>query len=147
MPVNYIPEGLQPVIPYLIVQDASRLIDFLKNTFGAEEVARHLGENGKIRHAEVKIGGSAIMLGDATEQWKAQPVSLYVYVPDTDATYKRALQHGGKSLSEPVDQFYGDRNATITDPVGNTWFIGTHVEDVSNEELERRMKQMAHRAA
>lgn len=147
MPVNYIPEGLQSVIPYVIVDDASRLIDFLKNTFGAEETLRHLRPDGTIMHAEVKIGGCGIMLGDATEQWKAQPVSLYVYVPDTDAAYKRALQHGAKSLNEPADQFYGDRNAGVKDPLGNTWWIGTHIEDVSKEELEKRMKQATHKAA
>lgn len=147
MPVNYIPEGLQPVVPYLIVENASRLIEFLKNTFGAEETIRHLRPDGKIMHAEVKIAGSVIMMGDANEQWKAQPVSLYIYVPDTDATYKRALQFGAKSLNEPADQFYGDRNAGITDPLGNTWWIGTHIEDVSKDELEKRMKQMTHKAA
>jgi PhnB protein len=147
MPVNYIPEGLQSVIPYLIVNDANRLIEFLKGTFDAQETTRHVRPDGKIMHAEVKIGGCAIMLGDATEQWKSQAVSLYIYVRDTNATYNRALQNGAKSLMEPADQFYGDRNAGVTDPLGNTWWIGTHIEDVSEEEMQRRIKQQAHKAA
>jgi PhnB protein len=147
MPVNYIPEGLHNVTPYLVVEDANRLIEFLKDAFSAQERERHLRPDGTVMHAEVKIGDSVIMLGDANEQWKPRPVSLYVYVPDTNTTYRRALEIGATSLMEPADQFYGDRNAGVTDPFGNIWWIGTHIEDVSREELERRMKQAAHKAA
>jgi PhnB protein len=147
MPVNYIPKGFHSVVPYLVVKDASRLIEFLKSTFGGEETERHLRPDGSVMHAEVKIGDSVIMMGEANEQWKAQPASLYVYVPDTNVAYKRALDLGATSLMEPADQFYGDRNAGVTDPFGNIWWIGTHIEDVSPEEMERRMKQATHKAA
>lgn len=146
MPVNFVPEGLHSVIPYLVVENSNRLIEFLKGTFGAEEKERHLRPDGSVMHAEVKIGDSVIMMGDANEQWKPRPVSLYVYVPDTNTTYRRALDLGATSLMEPADQFYGDRNAGVTDPLGNIWWIGTHIEDVSREELERRMKA-THKAA
>ncbi len=147
MAVNYLPEGYQNVIPYLVVSGAERLIEFLKQTFGAEERERFLRPDGAIMHAEVKIGDSVIMLGEANEQWPARPTSLYLYVPDTDAAYQRALAAGATSLTEPADQFYGDRNAGVTDSSGNVWWIGTHVEDVSKEEMERRAKARSQQAA
>lgn len=145
MAVSYIPKGYHSIVPYLVVEDADRLIEFLKDAFGAEQTERHLRPDGSIMHAEVKIGDSVIMMGEANEQWKVRPVSLYVYVPDTNATYRRALELGATSIMEPADQFYGDRNAGVTDTFGNIWWIGTHIEDVSPEEMERRMKQ-AHKA-
>jgi uncharacterized glyoxalase superfamily protein PhnB len=94
--------------------------------------------DGTIMHAEVRIGDSPVMMGEARGEHKPMPGSIYLYVDDTDATYRRALQAGATSLMEPADQFYGDRSASVVDPVGNHWFIATHIEDVPPEELARR---------
>jgi PhnB protein len=110
----------------------------MKQAFDAREVERMAMPDGTIRHAEVKVGDSMIMMGDAGGDWKAMPASLYLYVDDADATYRRALQAGATSLMEPADQFYGDRNAGVKDPVGNIWWIATHKEDVAPEEIKRR---------
>ncbi len=147
MSARPIPEGSHSITPYLIVRGADRLIEFLKQTFGAEERERFLGPNGTIMHAEVKIGDSLVMLAEANERWPERPTNLYVYVPDTDAVYRRSLESGARSVMEPADQFYGDRNAGVTDPSGNTWWIATHVEDVSREEIERRHRERAKQAA
>ncbi len=147
MPVRKVPEGYHNVTPYLIVRDAHQVLEFLKQAFGAEQKELMLGPDGKIGHAEVQIGDSIVMMGEAGERWKPMPTSLYVYVSDTDATYKRALELGASSLMEPADQFYGDRNAGVSDPSGNFWWIATHIEDVSQEELERRAKELAKKAA
>ncbi len=138
--VKPIPEGFHSVTPYLVVSGASQVIEFLKRTFDAREVSRHTHTDGSVRHAEVQIGDSMLMIGEGGEQWPAMPSGLYVYVEDVDATYKRALEAGATSIAEPKDQFYGDRNSGVKDSAGNTWWIGTHIEDVSPEELERRMQ-------
>jgi len=96
------------------------------------------GPNGTIGHAEVRIGDSVVMLGQASSQWKPTTAAIYLYVNDTDATYKRALQSGATSAMEPTDQFYGDRNAGVQDPAGNFWWIATHVEDVAPDEMKKR---------
>lgn len=147
MSVPKVPEGYHNVTPYLIIRDANRVLEFLKQAFGAEQRELLLGPDGKIGHAEVKIGDSIVMLGEASEKWKPMPASLYVYVDDTDVAYKRAIELGATSLMEPADQFYGDRNAGVTDASGNFWWIATHIEDVSREELERRAKELAQKAA
>jgi uncharacterized glyoxalase superfamily protein PhnB len=143
MAVKPIPDGFHTVTPYLLVSDPARLIEFLKQAFGAEEVHRSARPDGHILHAQVRVGDSPVMMGGVSGEWKAMPSSLYLYVPDTDATYRRALQAGGTSVMEPADQFYGDRNAGVKDPLGNIWWIATHIEDVSEEELARRFA--AHR--
>ena len=89
----------------------------------------------------MRLGDSVVMIGQAREEWPARPAALYVYVEDTDAIYKRALAAGGRSVMEPRDTFYGDRNAGVEDPSGNQWWIATHVEDVPPEEMERRAKE------
>lgn len=141
MAVNPIPSGYHTVTPYLTVNNARNEIDFLKRAFDAKtsEVLSP-DSDGSIRHAELKIGDSMIMLGQARDQWKARPTALYLYVPDCDGWYRRAMQAGAKSLMEPADQFYGDRNAGVEDPEGNYWWIGTHIEDVAPGELQRRME-------
>ena len=136
--VDYKPEGFHSVTPYLTVQDAAKLLDFLKQAFGAEEIGRYPEPNGRIAHACVKIGDSMIEMSDCTDEWPATPCSLHFYVPDVDAVYQRAVKAGGVSLREPADQFYGDRNAGVEDPEGNYWWIGTRVEDLSPAELKRR---------
>ena len=147
MAVNPIPQGYHSVTPYLVVREVPKLLDFLKHAFNAQEIMRMPQPDGTIMHAEVRIGDSAIMMGEAQGEHKPMPGSIYLYVNDTDATYKRALEAGATSQMEPADQFYGDRHASVVDPVGNRWFIATHIEDVPPDELARRaeafMKQHA----
>lgn len=138
--VKPIPAGYHSVTPYLIVEGAPKLIDFLKHTFNAEESARVKGPDGRVAHAEVKVGDSMVMLSDPTPEYKPIESQLYVYVDDIDAAYKRALEAGATSVREPKNQFYGDRNASVKDPTGNVWGIATHVEDVPPDEMQRRMK-------
>ncbi len=133
-----VPRGFHTVTPYLVVENAAKLIEFLVYTFDAKEIERLRRPDGKIAHAEVKIGDSVIMMGEFRDGWSPMPGSIYIYVNDTDAVYKRALQASATSLLEPADQFYGDRNAGVRDPVGNIWWIATHIEDVSPEEIEKR---------
>lgn len=139
MAVKPIPEGYRNVTPYMI-GSAEKVINFAKETFGAEELFRMPGPNGIIMHAEFKIGDSILMISDGGAEYPPMPCSLYVYVNNVDETYKRALKAGGTSLKEPADQFYGDRTASVKDSAGNIWGIGTHIEDVSPEEIERRVK-------
>jgi PhnB protein len=138
MAVKPIPDGYHSVTPYLVVQGVPTLIDFLKQAFDAQETMRMPRPDGAIMHAEVRIGDSAVMMGEAMGEFKPMAGSIHLYVEDTDATYQRALQAGATSVMEPVDQFYGDRSAGVKDPVGNHWWIATHIEDVSPGELARR---------
>ncbi len=136
--VKPIPDGYHTVTPYLIVEGVAGLIDFLKQAFDAVETERVPGPDGKVGHGEVRIGDSVVMMGEASGDWKPMPGSMYLYVNDTDATYKRALDAGATSLMEPADQFYGDRNAGVKDASGNMWWIATRKENLSPEELRRR---------
>jgi uncharacterized glyoxalase superfamily protein PhnB len=136
-----IPEGYATVTPYLCVSNAAKLIDFLKQAFDAELKFKMDGPGGRIMHAEMTIGDSRIMLGQP-EPGQETHAMLHLYLPDADATYKRALAAGATSVREPADQFYGDRSAGVRDEFGNQWYIATHVEDVSEEEMERRMAKM-----
>ncbi len=138
MAVKPIPEGYHSVTPYLVVQGAPTLIDFLKQAFDATEIFRMARPDGTTMHAEVRIGDSIVMMGEPMGQFQPMPGSIYLYVHDADATYQRALQAGATSIMEPADQFYGDRHAAVKDPVGNHWWIATHQEDVPPEEIARR---------
>jgi len=138
MTVQPIPEGFHTVNPYLAIRGVDRLIEFLKEGFGAELASRHAMPDGRVMNAIVRIGDSMVLMGEAAEGQPTFPGMLYVYVEDTDALYERAVAAGGKSVMEPADQFYGDRNAAVEDPSGNQWWIATHVEDISDEELVRR---------
>jgi uncharacterized glyoxalase superfamily protein PhnB len=140
--VQPIPDGVHTVTPYLVVAGIPKLIDFLKQAFGAQEVGRMARPDGGIMHAEVQIGDSKVMMGTPMGEWKAKPCSLYLYVEDVDAVYQRAIQAGGTSVGEPKDQFYGDRSGGVIDPSGNYWGIGTHIEDVSHEEMAKRFAAM-----
>jgi PhnB protein len=142
MAVKPIPDGMHTVTPYLIVSGAAKLIDFLKAAFGALETERVETPEG-IRHAQVRIGDSPIMISDANQQWKPMPTTLHLYLTDVDKAYKNALAAGGKSLREPTNEFYGDRSAGVQDQWGNMWWMATHIEDVSPEEIERRMAAMS----
>lgn len=148
--VPHIPKGYQTITPYLIIKDAARAIEFYKKVLGAKQLERMDGPNGMVMHAELQIGDSRIMLGEEQPQRGYRsaatigdsPVGLYVYLPDCDSVIRQAVAEGAV-LKRPVeDQFYGDRNGTIHDPFGHSWTIATHVEDVSKEEMERRMKKM-----
>ena len=148
--VNYVPEGRNSVTPYLIVKNAAKAIDYYKNVFGASELMRMDGPDGKVGHAELRIGDSIIMLADenvamgnrSAESIGASPVSLYVYLPDVDKTFEKALAGGAKVLKPVEDQFYGDRSGFLRDPFGHLWGIATHKEDVSAQEIEKRMKKL-----
>jgi PhnB protein len=141
MAMKPIPEGYHTVTPYLIVKGAKGLLEFLKDAFDAEEKEKMASPDGTIMHAEVKIGDSMIMLADAQGQWQPTTAAVYMYVPDVDATYKRALAAGGTSTMEPADQFYGDRHGGVKDQFGNFWWIATRVEEVSKEEMARRAEE------
>ena len=136
--VKPIPDGYHSVTPILMVDRAAQLIDLLKQALGAKEKERFTNPTGKIAHAEVTIGDSVVQLSDAMGEWEPIQVPLLVYVPDADAAYERALKAGATSVREPMDAFYGDRTAGVKDSFGNTWWIATHTEDVSREEIERR---------
>jgi PhnB protein len=138
MAVKPIPEGYHSVTPYLAVEGADKLLEFVKRAFDAADRECMRRPDGTIHHAEVKIGDSIVMLAEASGQWKPRPSTLYLYVNDTDETYRRAIEAGATSLMEPANQFYGDRNAGVQDPSGNFWWIATHLEDVSPEEMQRR---------
>jgi PhnB protein len=134
-----IPDGYHTVTPYLIVEGAEKTIAFLQKAFGAKlDYEPTNRPDGKTMHAAVKIGDSMVMIGNASEHAKATPLMIYLYVPDVDAAYWRAIDAGGVSIMEPADQFYGDRTSGVKDAAGNQWFIGTHIEDVAAAELQRR---------
>jgi len=136
-------DGFHTVTPYLVVQDAGRQMTFLGEAFGARETFRTNRPDGSIMHAECVIGDSPVMMGEATGDWGPVQANLYLAVEDTDAVHARALGAGAVSVMEPSDQFYGDRMAGVKDPAGNTWWIATHKEDISPEEMERRQAEMA----
>lgn len=123
---SHLPEGFRSVTPYLIIPRASNLIDFLVTAFGAEEKMRVPTPGGSLMHAEVRIGDSIVELADGSEAYPTMPTALHLYVPDADDVYERAMKAGAKSLSEPGDREYGDREASIEDPSGNYWYIATH---------------------
>jgi PhnB protein len=128
---NYVPKGLHTVNPYLHPLRAEPLIGFLKRAFGAEEVAKYASPDGVVHHAQVRVGDAVLEMGEAQGKFQPMPAMFYLYVPDCDALYLRALAAGAKSLHEPTDQPYGDRNGAVTDAFGNIWYIATHVRDVS----------------
>ena len=136
--VQAIPDGSHTVTPYLVVEGIPKLLDFLKQAFGAQERFRMARPDGGVMHADVKIGDSIVMMGEAMGEWKPKPCSLYLYVEDVDAVYQRAIDAGGTKVREPSNQFYGDRTGGVIDPCGNYWGIATHVEDVSHEEKTKR---------
>jgi len=141
MAVKPIPEGYHSITPYFVVREADKFLDFVKRAFDAKEVFLANMPDGSIMHAEFQIGDSRIMVGQASNQWKPQTCALYVYVPDVDSIYRKAMEAGATSTMEPEDKFYGDRTAGVQDPFGNHWWIGTHTKDVSAQELERHIQE------
>jgi PhnB protein len=149
--VKPIPEGYHSVTPYLIINGAAKAIDFYKKAFGATELFR-MEHGGKIGHAEIKIGDSPIMLSDELLEmgYKSPttlggtPVSIMLYVDDVDTIFKKAIAAGGEEQKPLQDQFYGDRSGCLKDPFGHVWNVATHTEDVSPEEIEKRLAAGAH---
>lgn len=150
MAVSPVPQGYHSVTPYLIVDGATRALDWYAQAFGARELMRLSAPEGRIGHAEIEIGDSRIMLADEAPEHDAKapgafggsPVSLHLYVPDVDTTIAKAVAIGAEVKSQPEDKFYGDRMGSLLDPFGHTWHIATHVEDVPAEEIERRVAAM-----
>jgi PhnB protein len=150
MPVSPVPAGFHTLTPYLIVDGAAQAIAWYTQTFNGKELMRLSAPGGKIGHAEVEIGDSRIMLADESPTHDAKapgafggsPVSLLLYVPDIDATVARAAAAGATIKAPAEDKFYGDRMATLVDPFGHTWSVATHIEDVSEAEIQRRLAAM-----
>ena len=140
--INPVPEGFHTITPYFIVNDANKFIDFIKEAFNAVENHRSVTPDGRIMHAQLKIGDSFIMMGESTGEWKPMPCTIYMYLPDVDAVFNKALKSGGMKLREPNNEFYGDRICGVEDPLGNQWWIATHVEVVSPEEMKKREEKM-----
>ena len=148
MPVKPIPEGYHTVTPYLIVKDAARALEFYKKIFSAKELMRFDMPDGRLGHAEIRIGDSIIMLADefpemghrSPKSLGGSPIGLAIYVPDVDTLAKQIVAAGAKVQRPVKDQFYGDRSGTFEDPFGHVWTIATHKEDLSPEEVQRRFK-------
>jgi PhnB protein len=149
--VKPIPDGYTSITPYLIVDEGARAIDFYMQAFGATELVRMPGPDGRVGHAELQIGDSKIMLADimphgpmkSPKTFGGTPVSIMLYVTDVDAVFRRAIAAGATEVRPVKNEFYGDRMGTLVDPFGHVWNIGTHVEDVSAEEMARRAAQLA----
>lgn len=147
MTVKPIPEGYEGVTPYLIIKGADKAIEFYKEALGASESLRMNHPDGRVGHAEIKIGKAVVMLADEHPEMGARspqtvggsPVGLHLYVPDVDKTARDMVAAGANEDRAPADMFYGDRSASFTDPFGHIWHISTHVEDVAPDELEHRV--------
>jgi PhnB protein len=155
MAVKPIPEGYHSVTPYLIVRGGGDAIEFYTKAFGATELFRFPAPDGKIGHAEIKIGDSPIMLADeypemgykSPQSIGGSPVSLMIYVEDVDTVFNRAVEAGGTVKEAVQDKFYGDRAGSLVDPFGHVWHVATHKEDISMEEMERRAKAASNAAS
>ena len=151
MPVKPIPDGYHTATPYLIVNGGMKALEFYAKAFGAEQLGACPMADGRLGHAEIQIGDSRIMLADEFPEMGAKspstlggtPVGICLYVNDSDALFARAVAAGATPLYPVKDQFYGDRSGTVLDPFGHKWTISTHKEDLSMEEIERRMKAMS----
>ena len=130
---RYIPKGLHNVNVYMHPLRAEPVIGFLKRAFGAQELAKYASPDGVVHHAEIRVGDSVVEMGEAHGIYQPMQSMFYVYVPECDAVYKRALAAGAKSIQEPAEQTYGDRSAGVTDSFGNTWYIATHIKDVAHQ--------------
>lgn len=125
MKTQNIPEGYNQVMPYLIVPDALEFLKFMQDVFGAELMNKHMRDEKKVMHADMKIGDSVIMFSDAVEEISLSPAGMFIYVDDADATYKKAMAAGAVSITPMSDQGYG-RTGGVRDPFGNTWWVTTH---------------------
>ena len=134
-----IPNGFNSVTPFFMSKDPDNFIQFLEDALDAEIIHLLRQKNGQIWHAQLKIGNSMILIGDSMGK-EAPPMNIYIYTEDVDAMYHKAIKAGGTSVLEPADQFYGDRNGGVKDKFGNTWWIATHIEDVSDDEMKKRAR-------
>ncbi|SEG99179.1 Uncharacterized conserved protein PhnB, glyoxalase superfamily [Nonomuraea solani] len=139
MTVNPIPEGYTTITPWIISQDSAGIIRYLETAFDAVELGRVTDAEGRVGHAEVRIGNAIVMLVDARAGAAPTPAFLRLYVPDADATHRRAVEAGGTSVTEVTHLYWGDRVGRVRDPFGNLWWIQTRIEEVSEEEMTRRM--------
>jgi len=150
MNVKAIPAGHNTACPYLAIKNADKALEFYKKAFGATEIYKLLMPDGRLGHAEIRLGDSVIMMADefpefggkAPETLGGTPVSIHLYVEDVDAVFKRALAAGAKERKPVVDQFYGDRSGQLEDPFGHVWWVATHKEDVAPEEMQKRVHAM-----
>lgn len=147
MTVNPVPAGYTTVTPWIISPDTGAVIDYLTAAFDASEIARVVGDDGSIGHAEVRIGDAIVMLFDSREDWPPTPTFLRLYVPDADETFRRAVAAGGTPVTEVTHLAFGDRIGRVRDPFGNLWWIMTRVEDVPEEEIWRRFGDPEWKAA
>lgn len=144
MSVEFKPAAYHTVTPYLVVDGAERLLAFILDVLGGTEMMRLPGPDGRLGHAEVRVGDSVLMLADVPPSGEATTAMMHLYVADSDATYHRALAAGATSLREPTNEFYGDRMSGVQDAFGNKWYFATHLEDVSDDEMARRAAELAH---
>jgi PhnB protein len=148
-----VPEGYQTITPQLTLDDAAKTIDWYKKALGAEEVSRSLGPDGKIMHAEIKIGNSRVMVNDVVQGYKGpsgfggSPASLWLFVEDSDALYNRAVGAGAKVQMPIADQFWGDRAGAVADPAGYTWWIASRKEDLTHAEMNQRAQEFFNQMA
>ena len=155
MPVSHVPAGYHTITPYIAVRGAAKALEFYKAAFGATETMRFAAPDGTVMHAEIEVAGSRVMVGDEMPgHGNHSPASLggttgglCVYLPDVDAAFARAVAAGATAFKPLMDQFYGDRSGTVTDPFGHVWTLSTHIEDVSVEEMQRRMAEMMKQVA
>lgn len=155
MPTQPMPKGYHSITPYLVVKDASRAIDYYKRAFGAKEISRMDGPNGKIVHAEIKIGDSMLMLMDempgsgsrSPQSLGGSPVNIFLYIDKVDDVFHQAVSAGAKVDMPVADMFWGDRYGKITDPFGHSWSLATHVKDVSPQEMKKGMQDAMAKAA
>jgi len=139
--VRAVPEGFLTITPYLVVDHASDLIEFLKEAFDGKETFMHKTEDGKVMHATVNIGNSPVMISDTMDGMKPQTGMFYLYLENVDEVFQKALKAKATTLRDIRDEFYGDRAGSVKDDWGNVWWIATHIEDVEPDELERRAKE------
>ncbi len=150
MAVKPVPEGYATVTAYLTIRGAAKALEFYKAAFGAKELYHLPGPDGTIAHGEIQIGDSRVMFADENPQWGNKgpqtlggtPVGFCVYVDGVDAAFEKAVAAGATVVKPVQDQFYGDRSGTVLDPFGHQWMLATHIEDVSPEEMNRRMQEM-----
>jgi PhnB protein len=142
-----VPDGFHTVTPYLIVDNADELIEFIKNAFQGELTFMHRTDDNKVSHATVKIGNSLVMISDTMSDMEPELAMLYLYVDNVDALYESAMAANAESIQEPKDQFYGDRACAVKDRWGNKWWIATHIENVDEQELHRRAEEARQKEA
>jgi uncharacterized glyoxalase superfamily protein PhnB len=139
--VRAVPDGFHTITPFLVVDNAADLIDFIKAAFEGKITYMMQSEDGVVRHSTVRIGDSQVMVSNGNEMYGSMPAMLHLYVEDVDKIYKQAREAGGETIAQPEDQFYGDRTAAVRDRWSNQWWIATHIEDVGEKEMKKREKE------